>query len=62
MSFTSLVLIIVIFHLSVESLLCVLEAVQGGVKGLVVDEKGKPLSQARLEVEGREKHVRNRKY
>ena len=34
-----------------ESLLCVLEAVQGGVKGLVVDEKGNPVSQARLETD-----------
>ena len=38
-----------------ESLLCVLEAVQGGVRGLVVDSLGEGVAGAQVMVEGVEK-------
>ena len=39
-------------------MLAFLETVQGGVKGVVVDQQGNPVSRATVEVEGREKNVR----
>lgn len=39
-------------------MLASLETVQGGVRGLVVDQLGQPVSKATVVVEGREKSVR----
>ena len=43
---------------NLESMLAVLESVQGGVRGVVVDQQGDPVSKATVVVEGREKNVR----
>ena len=39
-------------------MLAILETVQGGVRGMVVDHQGHPVSKATVVVEGREKNVR----
>ena len=39
-------------------MLAFLETVQGGVKGVVVDQQGNPVSRATVVVEDREKNVR----
>ena len=39
-------------------MLAVLESVQGGVRGVVLDQRGDPVSKATVLVEGREKNVR----
>ena len=39
-------------------MLAVLETVQGGVRGVVMDQQGNPVSRATIVVEGRDKNVR----
>jgi len=43
---------------NLDPMLAVIEAVQGGVRGVVVDQDGKPLEGAHIQVEGIEKDMR----